>query len=366
MRVMLALALLLAPFFATAQSVSAPHGHDDPRFQRALQTWLADDDANTLSVFAMLARNDNIAAQIMLGQIAQRPVSPWLRSMPAVARNALLLAPPDPVAAGASAGVSWLHVAAKSGDELAGLLLHLKAGRSTQSGHPPPPDETAIRRLAAHGEQGAANRLIHLLSGHKPTPDLARLGREGMLSPDAAYCGWLDGVKRGALTRPDRTQLNAAYLNNDPGAYFVASTLQGGDSPFWRAYRFFFRSGLPDFRNWAAHRAEMADVGRILANAPHDNRPLAVLRRFCRLTCADDYNRCLALGVGLAGGYEALRALGSPAETLVSHADFANSPRATADLIRHFRDLGATWPSGAAASARGAVACVARALREPR
>jgi hypothetical protein len=119
-RFMLALAVLLAPFWALAQSVSAPIGHDDPRFQRAVTMWLADDDANALAVFAMLARNENRAAQVMLGQIANRPKSPWLRDLPRASQKTLLLVPDDP--ATGALNQSWLDVAASGGDRLATLL----------------------------------------------------------------------------------------------------------------------------------------------------------------------------------------------------------------------------------------------------
>lgn len=349
---MLALALLLAPFWAAAQSVSAPKGQSAPRFQQAIEAWLTDDDATALALLSNLAFNENTAAQVMLGLIADRPKSPWLNSLPRASQNALLLVPNDQT--GEVIQQSWLDVAALSGDQLATLLSQIKGNRR---------NEATVRHLAAIGEQTAANRLVHTISRSSPTVGLAHLGREKVLSYDAAYCGWLDGIKHKDLSKQDRALLNIAYLNNDPGAHFVASILDDGDSPYWRAYRYFFQTGLPDFKNWAAHRAQMERVGEVFANAPADNRPLASLRRFCAASCADDIPRCMALGVGLAGGYEALRTLSSPSETLIPFETYTNSPRAIADLTRHFRDLGNSWPSGTAASAKGTVACVARALR---
>jgi hypothetical protein len=89
MRILFALILFLTPLATTAQ----PAGHDDPRFQAAVQAWLDDKDQTALPALAALATEGNTVAQILLGRIANRPMSRWLANMNRKDRNALLRAP---------------------------------------------------------------------------------------------------------------------------------------------------------------------------------------------------------------------------------------------------------------------------------
>lgn len=49
-----------------------PAGHDDPRFQAAVEAWLEADDEGSVPELAALAQSGNVAAQILLSRLERK------------------------------------------------------------------------------------------------------------------------------------------------------------------------------------------------------------------------------------------------------------------------------------------------------
>lgn len=126
MRFILCLVLpLFLSWSVSAQSTYRVAGQDDPAFVAAIDLWLAGEDAVALPAFAALAREDNRAAQVFLGQIGQLIYlhSHVTGDMGRRDRIALLRSP------GGLSGTSWLRVAAE--DELLAQALVDRRGAET-------------------------------------------------------------------------------------------------------------------------------------------------------------------------------------------------------------------------------------------
>ena len=152
LRALLALVGLLSVILgATVVRAADLPGQDAPRFQAALELWLADDEETALPEFAALAAEGNRAAQVLLARIDATPTlqGPWLQALPRAERNALMRAP------GGLSGRSWMQAAAED-TPLAQLWLVQPTPEAT--------GETALA-FAALGEARAARDTLYALPG---------------------------------------------------------------------------------------------------------------------------------------------------------------------------------------------------------
>ncbi len=140
---------LLLPGVPRAADVA---GEDDPRFQAALELWLADDDQAALPALAALAGEGNRAAQVLLALAdAITPLQgPWLAGLPRAERIALMRQP------GGLSGRSWMEAAAAD-TPLAAAWFALWRGTDR--------DEIEIARaFAAMGEDRAVYETLIVMS----------------------------------------------------------------------------------------------------------------------------------------------------------------------------------------------------------
>ena len=346
MRLILTLFFALIPMFAAAQ----PAGHDSPRLQSAIQAWLADDDQTALPALAKLAAKGNTAAQILLGRIPNRPMGAWLAGMNRKDRNKLMRAP------GGLSGKSWLKVAADSGDELASLFKQVSSPRS---------EETEIHALLTVKEQLAAINLALIILNRKGAVPLKAQFAAGDMGQDAVYIA-LTNIPGGHLFNSvqarnlDKLIAQTAPLM-DPGAEYIRilhrDLLDNPGNIQQERYVRLFHFGELKARSGKFDLNELEALGAQFALAPPTNRPLSALRKICSAKCPTEIGACFALGLNLAGGYEELRRLSSPTETLISQATYAGSPRAVTDLQRWVRDRAKTSRSGWRGPYRQALSC---------
>lgn len=262
-------------------------GADRPDFQTTLALWLDGDEAQTLPAFAELARDNNLAAQVMLGLIDKRGAlqGPLVARMSRSDRIAQLRAP------GGMSGQNWItHAAAQSAFAKAMTdLWHNRGGVEI------------AERLAGAGELRACREAL-----------LAVSARKGALAPEITRRGWYPEELR-HLSYPKRAEAMTDLHPGDP------QRRAAGEQP-----------APSDLRDWL----QVSPLG-------------APLREVCATHCPDSMDACPeALYVGL-GSYPALLMLGSPVAELVQDAEFARSARghqaiARQIMLRHMmrgRDL---------------------------
>jgi hypothetical protein len=342
MRFILAILIVLIPLIGMAQ----PAGHNDPRLQSAIQAWLADNDQTALPAFAALATEGNTAAQILLGRLNVRPPSKWLDDMNWKDRRALTRSP-DSIF-----GASWLKVAAENGDPLAKLFRGVEINLST---------ENDFFDFLTAGELTQAQLLIYELREPGATMNwpqrIERLVESGKLGADMQYARLYWQLYGDRLTEAEKlrkTQLHWDGFTNsaphfDPG--YLTMTVPPPSIPkalninrdTANQYILFLITGalVPKAHDSITTDA-LATFGRLLNRAPPDNRPLAPLRHLCSTLCKDEVETCLAAGVARLAGYEYLRKIASPSETLIPFETYATSPRAIADLQRTIKERART------------------------
>jgi hypothetical protein len=152
--------LMLWSSFASADI----SGDIDQRYQSALANWLSgDDDLKALKSLAMLANEDNLAAQVTLGMISRRSRTHYetTKNLSKKERYALFRKP------NGRFGASWLKVAASS-SSLAQLLLFdqvkdYEVHAISLAGEGAISDAIAATRVAANqlNEIGALRALLH-------------------------------------------------------------------------------------------------------------------------------------------------------------------------------------------------------------
>lgn len=259
-------------------------GADDPRFRAAAATWLADDDAGSVPVFAELARDGNRAAQVLLALIDMVPAwqGAWLAAQPRDVRIGLLRAP------GGRSGQSWMHEAAAD-TPLAQLWLDRIDTATTV--------ETAMA-FAAMGEQRAARETLLAIASRQRRGFAAHADDPGY-PPDLRYLIWQEWDADPAMR---------------PRVAVELARLAAGDP---QAGRHAFRDEPEALEEW-------------LTVAPE----VAPLRDFCAATCPDSEASCLGAVYELAGGQGFTARIGSPSESLISTELWEGSPRARASLLR--------------------------------
>lgn len=273
-------ALLLGVVAATAapSQTVALAGADDPAFAEALTIWLEDREGPALSALSELARAENRAAQVLLGVIDKTPSlqGPWLAHLPRNERIALLRAP------GGISGTSWLRAAAVDQDLAAAWLdlMEIDAGPAVAA------------RLAALGETRAAREAVVILASREH-PALRQID-PAQIDPEMRYLLWRNA---------DETR-RAAILDMVPP-----------DNP----QRVLMGEGRDDalLTAWLASDPAAAPIGSL-----------------CAALCPETMESCLTGAYGALASHNALLTLGSPVEALIAQADFLDTPRGRATVLR--------------------------------
>jgi len=274
---LVALLAMSVLFLGQSLSAEALDGADHPDFQVSLALWLDGDETYSLRVFAELAQSDNLAAQLLLGLIDKRGAlqGPETAHLTRIERIEHLRAP------GGMSGRNWVsHAAERSA--FAQALTDLWRSRGGVE---------IAQSLAEAGEARACREALLTVAAR----------RESGLAPETVTQDWYpDGLRHLAHPRVLTPEAVADLHAGDPQ------------------------------RRAAGEGASDADLRDWLAESP-----LAMpLRAACATQCPDSAQDCAqALYTGL-GSYPALVTLGSPVASLVSDADFAQSPRGQQAIAR--------------------------------
>ena len=291
---------------AAASTAPPLPGAEVPAFVAALNDWLADDEAAALPALADLAGAGNGAARVLLGQIDKMPSlqGPYLAHMPRARRIALLRAP------GGLSGRSWLGE--QAGTPLADAWMAL---RSPGSG------PELVERFQTLGEPRAAREAFITLAAREQ-PGLAAIDPAAVDS-DLLYLLWRLG------DADERTRIAALVPPGHAQWQMMGQVLDARSLERWLL---------------TSQAAE----------------PLTAL---CRSVCPESLGTCLGAAYGALGSHDALLTLGTPAETLVSQAEFLASPRGQASVMRRIL-LASSMRARRAMIERvtGAVACLGEAL----
>jgi hypothetical protein len=309
MRLLLSLACLLLALAARAEPID---GQADPRFQAALDAWLADDDPRALPELAALADGGNRAAQVLLALVDRVPVyqSQWLAGRPRVERLALTRAP------GGLSGRSWMREAAAD-TPLARLWVERDRPGTTP--------ETALG-FAGMGEARAARETLQAIAARQYR-GFAAVADDPRYPTEMRHLVW----REWAATPEGRARAEGEIAALPPGD--------------------------PQIRRFLDRTPSEAETDAWLAAAPL----AAPLRAACDAFCPATPTTCRRAAYLLVGGQTQLAEFGTPSETLVPAERWLASPRGRRALLRvpaaRFRFAYET-----AAAIRAEDACLADAL----
>ncbi|MDD7970353.1 hypothetical protein [Roseinatronobacter alkalisoli] len=262
---------------ATTLRAETLPGSTHPEFRSALESWLADDEAQSLPALARLAQDGNGAARVLLGLIDKKSSlqGPWISALPRQDRIALLRAQ------GGLSGRNWMAVAAPGIDyaQLWNRLWQLDGGLDIAQG------------FAAKGDSRAVREALLVLASRQ----------EGSFPPEVLATDWFPAALSylvaewpaapGDIPAPDQ---------GDPQLGMVGQTVDHGH-----------------LRTWLG-QAELA----------------APLQQVCDIQCPQQSQECaLALYEGL-GSYPGLVRLGAPLPYLDAPEGFFRTPRGRASLAR--------------------------------
>jgi hypothetical protein len=246
------LAVICGP--ATAQVSGQVPGQDDPRFEAAVATWLADDEAAALPALAGLAADGNIAAQVLLALIdARRDLEgPWLAGLaglPREERLALLRRP------GGMSGRRWMEAA---GVPLAQLWLDRWSSDTAPA---------TVLGFAAMGEARAARETL-LAMAARLRRGFGDLAEAPGYPPALRYLAW------------------AEWATEPGGAAHVAAEIAA------------LPPGDPQVEIFTGEPADPAARDAWLAADPL----AAPLRAFCAATCPEAAAGCARAGSTSSAG----------------------------------------------------------------
>jgi hypothetical protein len=275
-RIVFATGLAMAPFPVLATPPDLP-GSEDPAFAQALVLWLADDEETALQDFASLAQAGNAAARIILGLIDKSPSlqGAYLAHLNRRDRIALLREP------GGLSGRSWLARA------------------------------TDVPLVAAWGSIWDVSSGLEAIRAFRDLEE-PRAAREAM-------------VVLAAREHPNLNDLPPAEADTD--LLFL----------LWRA-------ADPERRAEIASLTPAAHPQRLLMGERIDPREIdiwlssseaaAPITALCQAVCPETGETCRGAAYRALNSHNALMTLGTPAEALVSQAEFLASPRGQSAVMR--------------------------------
>ena len=306
---------------------SAVAGADEAAFRNALVAWLNGDDPASLPVLADLARDQNLASQLLLGRMAGRSTlsqSPWARQLPDDEWNEIF----RPARLGRF-GTTWLRIAADDGSALAVALLP----------RPMSPEmigNAADRaRVAADaGERGNWPVVVADLFQLSEMEQLVRFDEIARPLGIEPYV-WAAATHVEADTGGDihLTGIHALVEGRMEGYAFLR--LASPDHP-----------AVADVSDDVRTFAYRALWGRGPGGLPLEPGPLATvaiwidaeplmepLRRWCAQQCSDAVRDCRTGIYALLGGYHLFQNyFGSPLRSIIPDDVWGRSTRAQIDL----------------------------------
>jgi len=301
----------MAVFVVSGAQADDLAGSTDPALQAAIESWLQDNDEDSLPVFASLAAEGNIAARLLLSRIEMTDQAPgnYLTGLSRKERVALFRS-------SSGKGLfrpTWLKAEAEAGNQTAALLLD--SANTVVS-------LDAIRALYDIGEPQAAYDLIREVAGNGSPQQKQELA--AFLPPDSDLMPYLRALQdpQAGLT-PGHSALQGSLDGNE---------LQGPESDT-RAASYFVEYGYQtgvqtsDFDRTNYYYADLANW---IESAPA-TAPIAAL---CRQHCGEDTGNCAITVFGLAGGYYKAIKFDSPMETLIDQSRYQNSDRAVGMVLR--------------------------------
>jgi len=308
---MIAFGVALLTFSAMSSSSDKLVGGDDPDLRTAIDLWLDNDDENSLSQLANLARSGNIAARLLLSRIerTERAPSAYREHLTIEEHKALFR---NPNKRGLFS-LSWMLSESESGNELARLfllsykpLVNLEAIRGLQSHGEIEATDHPVRIAALYGSEREKKTILSGLGAPQMHPFV-----KSLQSPPRQLADGLSALEY-ILQFSDQKPLSSGELNSFKltTARFLALGIPYGDISIDNPWR-------SSISHWLATGQETLPI-----------------RNACKLACGDNTEQCSLTLLGLTGGfYEAIR-LDSPIENLISQESFLNSPRAASQAMR--------------------------------
>jgi hypothetical protein len=283
-------------------------GQEDPALLLAIDTWLEGDDEGSLTVFATLAAEGNIAARLLLARIAATDQGPsdYVDGLSRKERVELFRS-------SSGKGLfrpTWLKSEKAAGNQFAAVLLD-----STNT----VVDIDTIRKLYEMGEPEAAYDLIREVAGNgspQQKQELADfLPRESELMPylRALQADITPGQAALQLSVADG-ELQGPESDTRAAAYFVEYGYQTGVQTTEFDQANYYYDGLADW----------------IESAP----AIAPIANLCRRYCAEETRDCGVTVFGLVGGYYKAIKFDSPMQTLIEQSRYAGSERATGMVLR--------------------------------
>lgn len=307
------LALQLTPAVCRAGVLA---GADDPVLQAAIETWLRDDDRNSLPVFAELAATGNIAARLLLARIedTERAAGEFVNGLSRKERVAMFRSD-------SGKGVfrpSWLKTEAQQGNQLASELLRASALEV---------DIAAIERLFQIGEVEATYDLIRQVAANGSAGEKDRLAE--VLPPTSDLAPYLQALRTETNPGLAALQITIAGMetvdaNPDAATEAAATFVEWG-----------YLNGIQNVDFDPANRY-YADLAAWIGSATS----MAPIAGLCRKLCdADGFQACTVNAFGLVGGYYKAIHFDSPLEALIEQSRYVESERASGMLLRRISSL---------------------------
>ncbi|MEP0944302.1 MAG: hypothetical protein ABJH63_08705 [Rhizobiaceae bacterium] len=303
-------------WLSTAAELS---GAKEPAFLSAVDTWLDDNDADSLPVLASLARNGNVAARLLLARMEMTDWAPsdYVRGLSRAERLNLFRAESK----GSKFRSSWLKVEKSAGNPVAAALLQSAAlGVNIDT----------IRTLYEIGEIEATYHLVVKVAVEGSLQEREELA--GIIAANSELAPYLRAFHHSQDTATTgRTALQ--HMIGMIREVEPASVKLGADSQLENAkvyVEFGFRAGSKAIDFGKDNRFYDALSAWVLNS--EEGKPIANL---CRRACpGEELTACANIAFGLVGGYyEAIR-FDSPLEAIIPQARYLSSIRATGMALR--------------------------------
>lgn len=286
-------------------------GLEDPKFQSALHVWLEGNDEKALQSLASLARAENRAAQVFLGQVESKP---WLHSHVTgdLARKERIELMRNPKGL---SGKSWLASAAADTLLAQQILDANKPYQNSENG----------KALFAAGELDAALPLIARASAagdfvgalELALTDEAIPYSSGFVQPLVRELPQL--AKSGLVSLSDprfpeiRNRLDL-IPENDPGGEFLWGSGRAVTAP----------------QDVLLPQAELRSMGNVLMRLPELQPIIQIIQRHCPQEVAE----ALAALQMASYGSPLTQITFSPVDTVLPTSQYRKSARFEADILR--------------------------------
>jgi hypothetical protein len=312
--------VLGAGLFTASPAVAAElPGADSADFVAAVDTWLDDNDADSLPALASLANEGNIAARLFLARIEATDWAPseYVRDLSRAERNELFRAKRQ----GSKFHSSWLKIERDAGNAVAGALLESTA---------PGVNLDAIRTLYQMGEIEATYHLFVKVAAEGSARDREELNR--IIDPRSELAPYLRAfLDQQSAATPAQTALQhmiGTVKGVDTSSIDLGNDSQAQDAMIYAEFGFRAGSRAIDFHQ--DNRFYEAVAEWVMTSA--EGTPVANL---CRRVCPEHgLSACANLAFGLVGGYYEIIRFDSPLESVIPQPRFVTSARATGLALR--------------------------------